>query len=32
MCRDQNVGRIRNTNFDNSSFEKMELSNVWEQP
>jgi len=31
ISRDQNAGRIRNIKFDKSSFEKMELSNIWEQ-
>jgi len=31
MSRDQNAGRSHNINSDNISFEKMELSNIWEQ-
>jgi hypothetical protein len=32
MCRDQNAGRSHNINTDNSSFEKVEEFNIWEQP
>jgi hypothetical protein len=32
MSRDQNAGRIHGMQIDNSSFEKMKNSNVWEQP
>ena len=32
MSPDQNAGQIHNIRIDNSSFEKWNSSNIWEQP
>jgi len=32
MSRNQNAVRIRNVKIDDSSFEMVEESNIWEQP
>ena len=32
MSRDQNAGRRHRIKIDNSSFEKWNSSNIWEQP
>jgi len=32
MSRDQNAGRSHRMNIDNISFERVNSSNIWEQP